>query len=869
MALEDYRRKRKFARTPEPRGRVAKPRREGLSFVVQKHAASRLHYDFRLEMAGVLKSWAVPRGPSLDPGEKRLAVHVEDHPLEYGGFEGTIPQGEYGGGTVMLWDRGTWEPEGDAAAGYAKGHLRFILHGTRMTGGWSLIRMGGRQGGKNWLLIKEDDAAARRGSGAALTEAFERSVASRRTMAGIAKAKERVWRSKPRGKAAPVLAAVERVVESPAPPRKPGRIPGARPAPLPRLPHPQLATLTTTAPEGTEWLHEIKFDGYRMLAVIDAGKVRMLSRNGKDWTRRLPATVAALARLPVKNAVLDGEIVHLDEKGVSSFSALKDDLSAGRTEALVYFLFDLLHLDGKSLSETPLRARKAALAALLAGEASPALRFSEHITGSGGAFFAEACRSGLEGILSKRGDAPYRAGRSGAWLKVKCVANEEFVVIGWTDPQGRRSGLGSLLLGYYDPAGVLHFAGGVGTGFSAETLDVLRRKLDRLKRQQSPAADAAGAAPRGAHWVRPALVAQIRYAGWTADGRLRHAAFLGLREDKAAREVVIDRTAGPPAAAKAPRAGKPKSKPAAPASRAAEATEVAGVRLTHPDKLLYPEAGISKLDLARYYERVAAAMLPHLRGRPLTMVRCPEGCTGKCFYQKHPGDYAPPSLERIPIEEQEGRTIYLIAEDVAGLVSLVQMSVLEIHLWNATRSALETPDRVIFDLDPDEGLAWERVGAAAVEVRDLLAEMGLESFVKTTGGKGLHVVMPLQPRYGWDEVKLFARSVAAELVRRAPAAYTATLSKKARGGKIFIDYLRNQRGATAVAPYSARARAGAPVAVPLTWAEVEKGWRSDRFTIATLPDRLAKLRRDPWQGMLGMKQKLPAGVLRKLRAAGA
>ncbi|MGH7090984.1 MAG: non-homologous end-joining DNA ligase, partial [Stellaceae bacterium] len=485
MALEEYRRKRNFGKTAEPPGAAQKKATRGgahaLSFVIQKHAARRLHYDFRLELDGVLKSWAVPKGPSLDPADKRLAVHVEDHPIEYGGFEGTIPEGEYGGGTVMLWDRGTWEPVGDPHEGYAKGSLKFKLDGARLKGHWALVQMKGPRGGdgKNWLLIKEHDGAERPGEGAALAERYVRSVASRRSMEGIAKAKDRVWRSKPRPTA--LEAKAERIVQHAAAARP--ELPGARAARLPAAPRPALASLAEAPPEGDGWLHEIKLDGYRMLAKINAGKVAMLSRNGKDWSGRFPRIEASLARLPLDSAVLDGEVVHLDAKGVSSFSALKDDLSVNRTEELVFYLFDLLYLDGESLEPVPLAARKEALSRLLAAAPADVLRFSDHVAGKGTRVFAEACRLGLEGVISKRADAPYRAGRTRDWVKVKCGAREEFIVIGWTDPGGKRLGLGALLLGYYDATRTLRFAGAVGTGFTERTLQELRRQLDRLTRK--------------------------------------------------------------------------------------------------------------------------------------------------------------------------------------------------------------------------------------------------------------------------------------------------------------------------------------------------------------------------------------------------
>ena len=866
MALEEYRRKRRFGTTSEPEGKVPRARTKALSFVVQKHDASRLHYDFRLEYDGVLKSWAVPKGPSLDPAEKRLAVQVEDHPVEYGGFEGTIPEGEYGGGTVMLWDRGTWQPIGDPAEGFAKGSLKFELKGKRLKGAWALVQMKGARGadGKNWLLIKERDEAARPGHGTELVARFERSVASNRSMDGIAKAGGKVWRSKTRSSALKTHAErlLERVVsKGDAPPSSPrvdaAKIAGAVRARLPASPRPELATLAEAAPEGADWQHEIKFDGYRMMARVVSGKVRMLSRNGKDWTGRFPKIEAALARLPLDKAIIDGEIVHLQRSGVSSFSALKDDLSANRTDDLVYYVFDLPYLDGHSRAEAPLEARKGALATLLAQVAPDGLvRFSEHVAGSGARFYGKACRLDLEGIVSKRRQSPYRSARTGDWLKVKCVKREEFIILGWTDPGGTRKGLGALLLGYFDPAKVLRFAGAVGTGFTERTLDELRRKLDPLSRANAPSSEIARDAPKRAHWVAPKLVAEVQYSEWTEDGRLRHPSYLGLRDDKEVDDVIPDRlraAAAPPATSTA----------RAPSGRNG-VVELAGVRLTHPEKILYPEPGFTKLDLANYYVAVAGAMLPHVKERPLTLVRAPEGVGGKSFYQKHPGDSAPDTLRRIEIDEKEGRTTYLMAEDVAGLVSLVQMGVLEIHLWGSTKRALEKPDRIIFDLDPDTGLEWARVVEGALLVRDLLAEMKLETWPKTTGGKGLHVVLPVRPHYEWEAVKSFAHGIADEIVRRHPDAYTGNLAKRARHGKIFIDYLRNQRGATAIAPFSSRARAGAPVAMPLSWREIEDGVRSDAFTIKTAPERLGKLKRDPWDGLIECRQQLPAAIMRKL-----
>jgi bifunctional non-homologous end joining protein LigD len=853
--LAVYHRKRNFTKTPEPKG--AAPRRRGkeLLFVVQKHAARRLHYDFRLELDGVLKSWAVPKGPSLDPHVKRLAVHVEDHPLDYAHFEGVIPEGQYGGGTVLVWDTGTWSPLGEnAAEALRRGSLKFELHGKKLRGRWALVRMGGRKReDKNWLLLKEGDAVARPGSDDDIVERQTKSVLSGRDLPAVAKARERVWHSN-RADPPPRAAHASSVDAS--------AVPGARRAKLPSTLVPQLATLATTVPAGEDWLHEIKFDGYRMIAHIDHGAVRLLSRNGKDWSHKFPRVVAALGELGLDSAILDGEVVHLLANGVSSFEALKQDLSNEDTSKVVYCLFDLVYLRGYSLAAARLADRKEALRQLLAGIPDDVLRYSEHVVGRGDEFFKSASEHELEGIIAKRADAPYQAGRGTAWLKIKCQARDEFVIIGWTDPGGAREGFGSLLLGYYDGAHRLRFAGAVGTGFDQKMLRALRRRLDRLGRKEPPSAEIAREAPRRAHWVAPELVAELRYSEWTRDGRLRHPAFLGLRDDKSAQEVVIDRE-------NAKTNGAVDPAPSAPTSpvRVRGTAEIAGVAISNADKVLYPKGGFTKLDLAQYYEQIAPRMLAELSGRPLTLVRCPEGYDKNCFYQKHATKAVPAALERLDIPEGRDAGIHLLANDLTGLLSLVQMGVLEIHVWGSTRRALDRPDRVVFDFDPDEGLAWPRVVEAAFTMRHLLGELGLESFAKATGGKGLHVVVPLRPQLDWDEIKAFTKAMAEEMARREPAAYTTTMAKKSRRGRIFIDYLRNQRGATAIAAYSARARPGAPVAAPLSWKEVEDGVRADAFTIATLPSRLAKLARDPWTDLASVKQSVPAALRRKLRAA--
>src|SRR5271157_791321 len=855
MALEEYRRKRDFRKTPEPAGE-SPSRKEAaatLAFVIQEHKARRLHYDFRLELDGVLKSWAVPKGPSLDPGEKRLAVEVEDHPLDYGGFEGVIPEGQYGGGTVLLWDRGSWIPaDPDPAAAHAKGMLKFELRGEKLHGNWALVRMGGkaaRERRPNWLLIKERDDAALPQSGDAVVADNPLSVETGRSLDMIAQDRDRVWDSQ-KGEATAA--------------RRLDRIPGARKGPMPAGFKPQLATLATAAPAGPEWLHEIKYDGYRLFARIEHGKVRLITRNGLDWTDKFPDLAHAFARLPVDTALIDGELVHLASDGTTNFSGLQDAIASGKTSSLSFFAFDLVYRDGWDLTGASLEDRKAALGEIIPPQAAGILRYSDHQMGQGPAVLRQASNLGLEGIVSKRRESPYRGGRGADWLKVKCRNREEVVVIGFTDPEGKREGFGALLAGYYDPSATLRYAGRVGTGFSATRLADLRKRLDPLVVKDPPVVLPKDAPRKGVHWVRPALVAEVEFAGWTADAILRHASFQGLREDKTPREVVYNPDIAP--AAEQPTTHmKPGSADPEIATRARDgSTMFEGVRLTHPDRVLYPGDDLTKLDLARYYRAVGGWAVPHLVGRPLTLVRCPGGQGKPCFYQKHLGKGAPDAIGHIDIVEEGETVAYPVIEDLAGLIGLVQMNVIEIHPSGATAEKRDTPDRITFDLDPDEGLAWPRVTEAAIEIREALSAIGLQSFVKTTGGKGLHVVVPLQPRLGWDEVKAFTKWVADRFVAQSPERFTANQAKRARRGRIYIDYLRNSRGATAIGAYSPRARPGAPVSTPLFWEEVEKGVRPEGFTVATVPQRLAALDADPWAEIGKLRQSIGAAVRRRM-----
>jgi len=899
MALEEYRRKRDFKATPEPSGAAQGKKKKGkskaLSFVIQKHAASRLHYDFRLEMEGVLRSWAVPKGPSLDPGEKRLAVHVEDHPIDYGDFEGIIPKGQYGGGTVLLWDRGTWAPqegEGDPVEGYRKGKLKFELDGEKLQGGWTLVRMHGRQGGENgenWLLIKENDATAQAGSGDAIVQERQESVDSGKDIEEIAAEPDRVWQSNKAEKAGKAAKNARKDRTDPTARTDPSdkakklasAVPGARKAKMPATIKPELATLVDEVPAGDEWIHEIKYDGYRALCHLDDGEARLITRQGNDWTDRFAPVASAAEDLPVRQAVLDGEVVVLEANGTSSFQALQNALSENRGKDLVYFVFDLLYLDGYDLRPAPLAERKEALGKLMAGQ-SGAVRFGDHVEADGEGFYKQACDFGLEGIVCKRGDLPYRAGRTKDWLKVKCLKRQEFVIVGFTDPEGSRAGFGALLLAVHEGKDLV-YAGKVGTGYTERTLLDLRRKMDKLAVDKPAFKNPPrGAEARRSHWVKPQLVAEVAFGEWTREGILRHSAFQGLREDKKPADVVRERPKELPpeaepkkpikkpaakkkGAVKIKKGSKPAVHPApeetpAPGRGRKPDLSISGVRFTHPDKILYPGPDVTKRELGVYYSRIADWMLPLVADRPLSLVRCPEGQTGQCFFQKHVNDQFPKDVKRVKIEEGGSDVLYGAVDSIEGILSLAQMGVLEIHLWGSHRDTIEQPDYVVFDLDPDEGLAWEKVVEGALTTRDFLAELGLKTFLKTTGGKGLHVVLPLTPRADWDEVKAFAKGVAEALAAAEPRKYTSKLPKADRKGKVFIDYLRNGRGATSIAPFSTRARSGAPVSAPLFWEELERDVRANTFTVRNLPERLESLPGDPWEDFAKVRQSMTSAM---------
>jgi len=819
--LAIYNKKRDFAKTAEPAGKVAKGSSQ--SFMVQKHDASRLHYDFRLELEGTLKSWAVTRGPSLDPADKRLAVRTEDHPLSYATFEGTIPKGQYGGGTVMLWDRGTWTPAPgkDPVKTLAEGHMHFTLEGERMKGEWVMFRLKprGKERGEYWILKKVDDEHA--GSPTGLTETYLTSIKTGRTMNEIAEGSpprdvEGDRGAKRRGGGGSVQ------VSSPPPPSS-GRSPSPSRGGFPKFREPQKATLVDAVPAGGGWLHEMKYDGYRCLLSISGGKAKVYTRTGLDWTDKFPEIAEAAAGLQCDSALIDGEIVALDAKGNTSFSGLQQGIKAGG-RGLTLFAFDALEIDGKKLDKLPNIERKQRLAALLGPGAPPFILYADHILGKGEQLYDAMCAAGQEGIISKKADAPYRGARTRSWLKIKCTRRQEFVIIGWSDSDKKGRGFRALLLALNEK-GKLTYAGKVGTGFSTALQHELRARLEALEVEKARA-DVPRAEARGAHWVKPELVAEIAFAEFTADNVVRHASFLGLRGDKEAKEVIAE---------------MPQPLPDEPAD---------DVKISNPDRIVFPDAKVTKGDLAAYYRALGGAMIEWSANRPISLVRCPQGRGRHCFFQKHDAGTFGDHVLHVPIVEKDGKKEdYLYVEDVAGLVACVQMGTIEFHGWGSLVADVERPDRIVFDLDPDEGLDFEAVKKAARDIKTHLADMGLTTFPMLTGGKGIHVIAPLTPKAKWPEVKDFAQRFALALAEAEPERFTAALSKAKRKGRIFIDYLRNQRGSTAVMPYSARAREKAPVAAPIGWEELDEMKSGARFTVKDaqlLLDRAASRTLQGW-----------------------
>ena len=800
--LAEYNRKRNFKRTDEPAGEAVPAKkakgRPKLIFVVQEHHASHLHYDFRLEWNGVLKSWAVPKGPSLDPAQKRLAVEVEDHPIGYAKFTGDIPKGEYGAGTVYRWDLGEWTPDGDVDQGLAKGKLEFKLKGAKLNGAWRLIRSRRGDGGRaQWLLMKRHDEFAVKGDSVSTTKR-EASAST------------------------------------------------------PEFIPPQLAQLVTKAPNGKDWVHEVKFDGYRIQAHLNQGKVKLYTRKGLDWTAKYQGLAKALKKIKVDDAVLDGELCWQDNKGRSDFQRLQVAMKAGDTDHLVYWAFDLLHLDGEDLRSLPLIARKTRLQKLVTKAKLPQLLYSDHFREDGQRLLKATCQMNLEGVISKRGDAAYVSGRHDAWVKSKCTKRQEFVIAGFSEAEGSRSDFGALLLGVYDE-GRLRYAGRVGTGFDQRTLSSLSKMLRQREIDETPFELAS---PRGRtlHWIKPELVCEVSFAEWTREGSLRAPVFQGLREDKDPQTIVAEREEWVEgdhvvhAAPAKPAKTKRKSTSPTPAIAADQ------IKVSHPDRLIYKDEEITKLQVAQYYGAVAPWLAPHLKDRPLSLLRCTSDARKPCFFSKH-FDPLPPHLIEVPdTKTDKQRQAFVALDHPLGLISLVQMGTIEFHPWNCHRDDIEAPDQIVMDFDPDEEISFATVKEGAFELRDLLAQLGLKSFVKVTGGKGVHVQFPFNPRYPWDVIKNFTKTLVAEMNSRHPDLYTANLVKRARKGKIFLDYLRNGRGATAVAPYSLRAREDSAVAMPVTWDELNAIEAANVFTMPKALAHLAKRRRDPWNGYLDVDQ---------------
>ena len=838
MLLKDYYKKRGFRKTPEPRGKISK-QQHSLHFVIQKHAARKLHYDLRLELDGVLKSWAVPKGPSLNPNDKHLAVQVEDHPLDYINFEGVIPEKEYGGGTIIVWDKGVWEPIGDAHSGIEKGKLHFKLEGEKVHGDWYLVRMSGEAGddGKNWLLIKEKDKYSAQTN---ILDAMPYSILSGKSI-------EEIEGNQTYSSNTTIINHLvsQRLHSSEYSAKRIAQT-------IPVFIKPQLGTLLEKPPVGDQWLHEIKYDGYRALCRIEKKAVRLYSRNSNDWTSRFPAIVEEIASVGIANGWLDGEIVALLPDGRSSFQTLQTMLSEGNEHGLIYYLFDVIYLNDVDLRSVPLQERKKLLKAILDTTHNKLahLRFSDHIVGLGEKFYTEVCKLALEGMVSKQKGHGYHSGRSRDWVKIKCLKRQEFVIGGFT--KGKRVGFGALLLGVYDEEGQLVYCGRVGTGFNEKTLNDLRQHLASLVVDNSPFfKEVAAEHSKNIQWVQPKLVAEVAFSEWTRGGLLRQPSFQGLREDKAPEEVVRENYDKSHSTIKAITENYPALR------TKGGRWEVAGVRISNPNKILYPDPGLTKYELALYYEAISEYMLPYLVKRPLTLLRCPEGYQAQCFFQKHIiEESASSEIRRIAVNHKSNKNEYLVVGSVTGVIALVQMGVLEIHTWSAQIDRLEYPDRVVFDLDPDEGLPWEKVLLAAMTLHARLADLGLQSFVKTTGGKGLHIVAPIVRRNNWSDVEQFAKAIAREFVNSDPLSYTASMSKAAMREKIYIDYVRNTKGSTISVNYSTRAKPGAPVSVPLRWDELSPKIHSDYYNVVNILERIKSLKKDPWQAYKSVQQSI-------------
>lgn len=860
QALDEYNRKRDFDATPEPSGTVkAKARRSSkksaaahaLQFCIQKHDATRLHYDFRLELDGTLKSWAVPKGPSLDPGIKRLAVHVEDHPLDYATFEGNIPEGHYGAGDVIVWDRGVWTPLSDPAEGYAKGKLKFELKGEKLGGVWNLVKthIPGKQ--EQWFLIKHQDGFARPETEYDVVKTEPHSVLSERTIV-------------PNKRAAP-KAYPKPVKEVPAKRPRPKKavLNNAKVAELPESLKPELATFVESAPEG-DWRYEIKFDGYRIMARIEDGKVRLFTRNGHDWTHKLPRQAEALASLALESAWLDGEMVVANDAGVPDFQALQNAFETGRSGNIVYYLFDVPFLNGMDLREVPVEQRRMALSTLLQRSEDEVLRFSEDFGETPDALLNTACQMQMEGLIGKRVGSSYLSRRSGDWIKLKCKRRQEFVVVGFSEPKGARSKFGALLLALHDEdSGELRYAGKVGTGFNEATLNSIYDQLLPLEVKKAAVVNPpTGFEAKGVHWLEPVLLAEIAFADITREGSVRHAVFQGLRNDKPAMAITEERPAPAPHAPANERKSAKPAKAATPGRQEAASEASGKIRLTHPERVIDSSSGATKRDLADFYISIHDWILPQLAHRPVALVRAPEGIAGELFFQKNADRLAIPGIETMG-KEYTGHPVMLI-NNVEALIGAVQMSTIELHTWNAVSKDLDHPDRFILDLDPDPALPWKSMVEATQLTLTVLDELGLKSFLKTSGGKGIHLVVPLTPKDDWDSVKSFSHAIVKHIAKLLPDRFSAVSGPKNRVGRIFIDYLRNGLGATTICAYAARARENLPVSVPIFREELKEIKGANIWTIRNLQERLGELDEDPWADLPNTRQTITAEMRRRI-----
>lgn len=815
--LKAYKAKRNFTITSEPAD-VGKENTSARSFVIQKHWATRLHYDFRLELDGVMKSWAIPKGPSFDPSDKRMAIHVEDHPISYNRFEGQIPKGQYGAGKVIIWDKGCWVPLDDPHQGYREGNLKFELRGYKLRGKWVLIRMKGSNKVKEpWLLIKEKDEFARSATEYSVIDDMPDSVTQLSDQ------------------------------------QESSRLPnGTRKATLPTSLQPQLATLADQPPIEADWLYEIKFDGYRIVTRIDGKKIQLMTRNGHDWTSKLTTLAKSMAELPISSGWIDGEIVVTDQNGIPNFQLLQNAFDTAKTQRIIYYVFDLPYYDGDDLRAVPLIERRALLQSLLnqshPTSTSSLVRYSENFEAPINDLIASACRMGLEGLIGKRKNSLYVSRRSPDWIKLKCTQRQEFVIGGFTDPQGGRQAIGSLLLGVHDDQGNLLYAGNVGTGFSEKALNDLRKKLDALSSGNNPFSSETDINKK-VHWVKPTLLAEVSFGEWTKSGRIRHAVFHGLRTDKKAKPIVREQ---PHVATQTAVANSPSNKLALPGRLPKNFS------ISHGERVMDKSTELTKIDLIRCYALIAPLMMPHLKGRPVSLVRAPDGIDGQLFFQKHMTTPLDGIALLDPALDPEHAPLMEIVKPI-GLLSAAQMNVVEFHTWNGVKTAIHKPDRMTFDLDPGEGVAWEEIQESTLLLGSFLTQLGLHSFVKTSGGKGMHVIVPLKKRYDWKNVKDFSHAIVKHLVARLPKRFVAKSGPKNRIGKIFIDYLRNGFGATTVAAWSIRARPGLSISVPVTWGEVEQLRGSGQWTVANIHTRLEQ-GNAPWNGYQESSQNMTVAM---------